>query len=414
MSRKPRLLAIVLLASSLLLGSAPQVGASSLVDVGETAVVATTEGNLLSLRDGPGLDATILIGLGAGTEVMVLDGPVYADDIAWYKVSGAGLVGWCAGEWLASPSSGGEVRYIGGSEGAGVWLRDEPGFGGERMLLIPDGGATALMGAATYVDGIDWALVSYGGTVGWVAAGFLNGVPSGQGGGAIATYTSPRGQDLPPSAVGIIVGERAVVTGTDGQDVRIRDGIGTDAPIFSFVPEGRVVLIVNGPMYDGGGNAWYGIDYDGIQGWVFGGYLSQTVAALSARTGAGVYDPARGEAIVMEAMQHLGTPYVWGGDGPLGWDCSGMVQWLYDTVAGIELPRVSQDQFFVGTPLRQDEIQPGDIVFFADTDGPGITHNGIAIGGGLFLHARDESRGTTISSLYEPLWVQHYAGARRP
>lgn len=69
-------------------------------------------------------------------------------------------------------------------------------------------------------------------------------------------------------------------------------------------------------------------------------------------------------------------------------------------VAGIDLPRVSQDQFFVGTPLRgRDEVDPPvDIVFFADTDGPGITHNGIAIGGDLFIHARDESRGTTIAA----------------
>src|SRR5690349_19711211 len=118
MSRKPRLLAIVLLASSLLLSGVPLVGANDLVDIGAAAVVATTEGDLLSLRDSPGLDSTVLIGLGAGTEVMVLDGPVYADDIAWYKVSGAGLVGWCSGEWLAPPSSDGEVRYIGGSEGA--------------------------------------------------------------------------------------------------------------------------------------------------------------------------------------------------------------------------------------------------------------------------------------------------------
>jgi uncharacterized protein YraI len=415
MSRKSRLLAIFLFTLGLLLNSAPQAGAKNLVDIGDSAVVATTEGDLLSLRDGPGLAYPVLIGLGAGTEALVLDGPAYADGIAWYQVSALGYVGWCAGEWLAPPTAGGGVRYIGGSEGAGVWLRDEPGFGGMTMLLIPDGGAVSLLGAATHAAGIDWALVQYGGTIGWVAAGFLNGTPGGQGGGPVGPIGDPvPGQALPPSSGDLLVGERAVITGTGGQDVRIRDGIGLDAPIYGFVPEGSVILIVNGPMWDNGGNPWYGIDYDGLQGWIFGGYLSQTVSALSTRTGAGAYDPARGEAIVIEAMQHLGVPYVWGGDGPLGWDCSGMVQWLYATAAGIQLPRVSQDQFFAGTPLRMDEIQPGDIVFFADTDGPGITHNGIAIGGGLFIHARDESRGTTISSLYEPLWVTHYAGARRP
>jgi uncharacterized protein YraI len=411
MSRKPRLLAIGLLVLALVVGNVPLAGANALVAVGEIAVVATTEGHLLSLREGPGLGFAILIGMGAGTEVDILDGPVYADGIPWYQVTDGGLVGWCSGDWLAPPSAASGMSYIGGSEGAGVWLRDEPGFGGATILLIPDGGGVVLLGTATHADGIDWALVRYAGSIGWVAAGFLNGSPGGQGGGPVEAAPA---QDLPPASGGLIVGERAIVTGTDGQDVRVRDGIGLGAPIYSFVPEGTVILLVNGPLWDDQGSPWYGIDYDGIQGWVYGGYLSQTSAGLSQRTGAGVYDPARGEAIVVEAMQHLGVPYVWGGDGPRGWDCSGMIQWLYATVAGIALPRVSQDQFFAGTPLRQDEVQPGDIVFFADTDGPGITHNGIAIGGGLFIHARDESRGTTISSLYEQPWVQHYAGARRP
>ena len=412
MLRKPRIVAVGLLVIALVLGNMPLIGAAEL---GEVAVVATTEGNTLSLREGPGTDYGILLGMEAGTTVAILDGPIYGEGIGWYQVRVGGAVGWCSGDWLLPPSaaSGGGTRYVGGTEGSGLWLRDEPGFAGAVIGLIPDGGAVALLGTATHVDGIDWSLLRYGGITGWSAAGYLNGTPAGQGGGSpVATTTAPvaaaqTGGDL-------LVGERAIINGTDGQDVRIRDGIGVDAPIFSFVPEGSIVLIVNGPLWDGSGTAWYGIDYDGIQGWVFGGYLTQSVSALSERVGASVYDPVRGEAIVKEAMTHLGVPYVWGGDGPLGWDCSGMVQWLYAMVAGVSLPRVSQDQFFAGTPLRQDEVQPGDIVFFADTDGPGITHNGIAIGGGLFIHARDEARGTMISSLYEPLWVEHYAGARRP
>ena len=102
--------------------------------------------------------------MGAGTEVEILDGPVYADGIPWYQVTDGGLVGWCSGDWLAPPSAASGMSYIGGSEGAGVWLRDEPGFGGATMLLIPDGGGVVLLGAATYVDGIDWALVRYAAT----------------------------------------------------------------------------------------------------------------------------------------------------------------------------------------------------------------------------------------------------------
>jgi hypothetical protein len=79
MSRKPRLLAIGLLMLALVVGNVPQAGANASVAAGEIAVVATTEGDLLSLREGPGLGFAVMIGLGAGTEVEILDGPIYAD-----------------------------------------------------------------------------------------------------------------------------------------------------------------------------------------------------------------------------------------------------------------------------------------------------------------------------------------------
>jgi cell wall-associated NlpC family hydrolase len=252
-----------------------------------------------------------------------------------------------------------------------------------------------ILDGPVYDGGLAWHQVSAGGVVGWCAGEWLLSPAADRSGG-------------------VLVGERAIIHGTDGQDVRIRDGIGVGAPIVGFGPEDRVVLVVNGPMWDDQGAAWYGIDYDGLQGWVFGGYLRWSSAARSERVGVAPYDPERGEALAMEALSQLDVPYVWGGDSPGGWDCSGLVQWLYAVVAGIELPRVSQDQFFAGTPLSRGEIRPGDIVFFADTDGHGITHNGIAIGGGRFIHARDEARGTMISSLDEPRFVEHYAGARRP
>lgn len=258
MSGTPRIVAVGLLVATLLLSNVPVIGAIDLAAPGEIAVVATTGGETLKLRAGPGTDSAILLGMVAGTEVEILEGPVYDGGLAWYRIGTGGAVGWSAGAWLIS--------------------------------LTPDGG-------------------------------------------------------------GALVGERAIIHSTDGQDVRMRDGIGVGAPIVGFVPEDRVVLVINGPLWDDQGAAWYGIDYDGLQGWMFGGYLRPSSAARSTRVGAVPYDPVLGEAIAAEALTHLDVPYVWGGDGPGGWDCSGMVQWLYAVVAGIDLPRVSQDQFLAGTPL---------------------------------------------------------------
>ena len=122
----------------------------------------------------------------------------------------------------------------------------------------------------------------------------------------------------------------------------------------------------------------------------------------------------RGQAVAQEALKHLGVKYVYGGTTPAGWDCSGLVQYVYKQATGITLPRSTVQQSLVGTPVRADQIRAGDIVFFVDTAGPGISHDGIALGDGRFVHAASERSGTIISNLNDIYWSTHFAGARRP
>lgn len=96
-----------------------------------------------------------------------------------------------------------------------------------------------------------------------------------------------------------------------------------------------------------------------------------------------------GAAVVAEAEKFLGVPYVWGGESPSGFDCSGLVQYVYAQL-GISLPRTSEEQALVGTPVASlAQARPGDLVFFAGSDGtptaPG--HVGIYIGGGKMIDA---------------------------
>ena len=406
-------LVVALLVALTGVAAVPRAAAAGIA-AGGSVVVATTEGDLLTLRDGPGTAFAALTAFAAGTTLRVLDGPVEDDwGLPWYRVNAAGLVGWAAGPWLA-PADDSGIRYVGGS-GNGVRLRDAPTLAGAILTVVADGAPVALLGQEVFADGIDWTLADYAGTTGWLARDFLN----GGGGGAAPvplTVTGAAGATL-------AVGGAARVVDTDGFDLRVRDGIGLDAPIFTLVPAETVVVVVNGPLPDETGALWYGINYDGAFGWVSGQHLAATSAAPTPRVNAlGSYSggpiassPERGAAVVALALQYVGVaPYVWGGDTPAGWDCSGMVQWVYANAWGSALPRVSQDQFSYGNPLGVDQIEAGDIVFFADIAGPGITHNGIALGDGRFVHARDESRGTVISWLDEPVWASHYAGARRP
>lgn len=117
--------------------------------------------------------------------------------------------------------------------------------------------------------------------------------------------------------------------------------------------------------------------------------------------------------IVSLASKYLGTPYVWGGTSPSGFDCSGFVWYVYRR-AGIPIPRDLWGQLQSGSRVSRQNLQPGDIVFFANTYQRGLSHDGIYIGGGRFINAVDYGIGVAVRSLSEPYWSSRYFGATRP
>ncbi len=117
-----------------------------------------------------------------------------------------------------------------------------------------------------------------------------------------------------------------------------------------------------------------------------------------------------GQAVVQQAMKFLGTPYVWGGETPQGFDCSGFLQYLY-AQRGISIPRVTYDQVKTGQPISAKNLQPGDGVFFAK-DGD-VHHVGVYIGNGQFIHAPRTGDVVKISSLNEPYYQAQFVGGRR-
>lgn len=121
---------------------------------------------------------------------------------------------------------------------------------------------------------------------------------------------------------------------------------------------------------------------------------------------------AAGGSVVGFARQFVGYPYVFGGASPRGFDCSGFVWYVFRNV-GRWVPRDMYGQWQTGVPVSHQNLQPGDIVFFSNTYMPGLSHNGIYIGGGLFIHAQSEGTGVRITSLAEPYWASRYTGARR-
>lgn len=110
-------------------------------------------------------------------------------------------------------------------------------------------------------------------------------------------------------------------------------------------------------------------------------------------------------------IQQLGKPYVYGNSGPNSFDCSGLIKYVYSKV-DINLPRVVTDQSKIGKLIKKEDLKFGDIIFFS-SDGYRLTHVGIYVGNGYFVHApksRDVVKISTISSGY---YAKTYVLSRR-
>jgi cell wall-associated NlpC family hydrolase len=135
-----------------------------------------------------------------------------------------------------------------------------------------------------------------------------------------------------------------------------------------------------------------------------------TVVGISAITPSAdtvVAPPPTHGGVVGVALSQLGTPYVWAGSAPGGFDCSGLVMWAYSQV-GVALPHSTYAQYGYGVPVSRDQLAPGDLVFF-----DGLGHVGIYIGGDQFVHAPHTGDVVKISSLNEGWYASTYVGARR-
>lgn len=117
------------------------------------------------------------------------------------------------------------------------------------------------------------------------------------------------------------------------------------------------------------------------------------------------------DAIIRTAKQYIGVPYVWAGTSPAGFDCSGLVYYVFKQHS-ITLNRTAKAQYQHGTYVSKGNLKAGDLVFFENTYTTGISHVGIYIGDGQFIHA-SSSKGVMISNLSNTYWASHYYGARR-
>ncbi len=266
---------------------------------------------------------------------------------------------------------GAKADCIGGAETTtAVNLRTGAGTGNAIIATVGEG--TALIVEAD--TGSGWYKVNYDGESGYMSADYLS-----------------FSETMDLTAQGWV----------DGSDVRMRAEAGTDSEIVRVTTYGESVEILG---VDG---EWYKVSAGGKTGYIRGDYVSFTEPDPSQAPAAG----SIGEQIVAFAEQFLGTPYVWAGSSPSGFDCSGFVSYVFKNF-GYTVNRTAASMYTNGVAVDKSELQIGDAVFFASSS-ESIGHVGIYIGDGEFIHSSSGCGYVTISGLDESYYSRMYVGARR-
>jgi len=124
---------------------------------------------------------------------------------------------------------------------------------------------------------------------------------------------------------------------------------------------------------------------------------------------------ATAEDVLFSALGLVGTPYRYGGNTPdSGFDCSGLIGYVYRGAAGISLPRTTLEMSRVrGSDVGRDALQTGDLLFFATSGGRRVSHAGIYVGEGRFVHAPSTGGTVRLDSLASGYWQKNYLSAKR-
>ena len=360
----------------------------------------TVNAMYVRLRSGPSMDHSILGEYNSGTSVTVT-----GTSDSWYAVTVGGQSGYMYADYVtisenaapapvevtpaptpeptpepapeptpAPQSNGGVTGHIRGDY---VNFRTGPSSNYSILDTYNDGTQLTITGT---IDG--WCAVTINGREGFVYSSYVV-----SDGGDIPQLPSATPEPAPEPTP-----EPVQDTGTagyiTGNTVRFRSGPSTRDDILDELNYGTVLTIT------GRSGEWTAVVINGQAGYVYSQYVAEGAVNVIAD------DPNAselGKQIVQYALQYEGSPYVWGGTSPDGFDCSGFTTYVYGHF-GISLHRVADDQTQDGVHVDNSALQPGDLLCFY-SGGSYVGHVGIYIGNNKFIHASTYTTGVIISEL---------------
>jgi len=176
--------------------------------------------------------------------------------------------------------------------------------------------------------------------------------------------------------------------------LNLRSGPGIKYRVITKMPRHTILKI-----YSSHGN-WYKVQYGKVIGYAHKNYIAPYLSTKAAR-------------VVSDTISFLGVRYVWGGTSPSGFDCSGLIQYVYKR-QGVSLPRVAQAQSRVGVSVSKSNMRVGDLMFFSARGSiNSVDHVGIYIGYGKFIHSSSAGRGVIVTSVNRPYYVRTLVRIKR-
>ncbi len=313
----------------------------------------------LRLRSGAGTSYATVAVAEQNEKVIVRE----AAENGWYRVIYKGMDGYMSGKYLTRSTVVNADFGTGTIRGTDVRFRAGASTSSKVLGSFHTGASMAVTG----VNG-PWYRVNYNGTVGYVHSDYM-------------TMTE----------------QTAARTGTiQGTGVRFRAAASTSSKILgTFSPGERVTVL-------GSSGEWHRIRYSGTEGYVHSKYV--VFGGNSSVAGA--------DAVIATAKSYLGVPYVYGGSTPAGFDCSGLMQYVFRQ-HGLSLHRTAALQYSNdGTAVSRNSLKPGDLLFFRSTE-KAVGHVGLYIGNDQMLHASSGAGKVIISNITSNYYVSNYVGAKR-
>jgi len=336
---------------------------------------ATVTADSLNLRSGAGTGYAVETTMPKDSFLLVT-----GTEGIWYKVMYNGVEGYVSSYFVNyAQTMDGSYGAKGFVQGTSVRLRSAASTSSAVLGYCNTGDEMSILG----VSGPWLKVKTASGTEAWIHSDYINCL----------------GSDSAQES------EKTVTIGTiRGSGVRLRAGASTDSAVLGYYNTGARFTVLDNS------GTWKKVQTSaGTVGYVHGDYLVITTETVSSGD---TSNATLGEQMVATAKNYLGVPYVWAGMSPSGFDCSGFVNYVYK-LHGYSLYRVAQDIYNNnGWFVNKSDLQPGDLVCFGYSSS-NITHIGMYIGNGQFIHASSGSGKVVITDLSSNYYTRMYVGAKR-